>query len=214
MISFVPAPIAAPVSELTSVFVAVLGFVTTGLTTEVGVVFVVITGFVVVTGFVVTTGLVVTVGLTAGVVTLGVVVFVVGVVVLDVSVDLVGKRVFGASVVLGTMLVFVVKDAGGFVGKVAFCAGGKVSLFVGLVTVEVTGGGLAPPPIGVVPVFRLERVPEPSEVIEPEVRPVNEGRSFKLLMTLFSGATSKSLASGSCLVDVRFFKIAIFILPF
>tara|TARA_R110000868_G_scaffold22204_2_gene91159 strand:- start:1305 stop:1808 length:504 start_codon:yes stop_codon:yes gene_type:complete len=166
MISFVPAPIAAPVSELTKVLVAVLGFVTTGLTTEVGVVFVVITGFVVVTGFVVTTGLVVTVGLTAGVVTLGVVVFVVGVVVLDVSVDLVGKRVFGASVVLGTMLVFVVKDAGG-----------KVSLFVGLVTVEVTGGGLAPPPIGVVPVFRLERVPEPSEVIEPDCRPANAGRS-------------------------------------
>jgi len=62
----------------------------------------------------------------------------------------------------------------------------------------------------------LELSPKPSKSsgTEEERLPVNEGRSFKLLMTLFSGATSKSLASGSFLVDVRFFRIAIFILPF
>ena len=122
---------------------------TVGLTTDVGdVVFVV--GVVVV--------LFVIVGLTVGAVTLGVVVvvFVAGVVVLDVSVGLVVKGTFGASVVLGTPLVFVVKDAGGFVGRVGFGADGKVGLFVGLVTVEVIGGSVTPPLV-VAPVVMFGR---------------------------------------------------------
>ena len=40
------------------------------------------------------------------------------------------------------------------------------------------------------------------------MRPVNEGRSLKLRMTLSSGARSSPLASGICLLDVRFFRIA------
>ena len=67
--------------------------------------------------------------------------------------------------------------------------------------------------LGVLPEIAdpLELSPKPSKSsgTGEELLPVNEGRSFKLLMTLFSGATSKSLASGSCLVDVRFFRIAI-----
>jgi hypothetical protein len=192
------------------VFVGVtVGF----FTTDVGVVFVV--GVVVV--------LFVIVGLTAGVVTFGVVVvvFVAGVVVLDVSVGLVVKGTLGARVVLGFAVVFVVKDAGGFVGRVGFGAVGavgKVGLVVGLVTVEVIGGRVTPPPVGAdgltplpvgnVPMFELGRSPEPSEVIEPDSRPVSEGRSLNLRMTLSSGARSSPLASGSCLLDVRFFRIA------
>jgi len=92
----------------------------------------------------------VTVGLTVGAVTFGKVV-------LDVNVGLVVKGTLGARVVLGFAVVFVVKDAGGFVGKVGFGADGKVGLFVGLVTVEVTGGSNTPPPVGAIPVFRLGR---------------------------------------------------------
>ena len=40
------------------------------------------------------------------------------------------------------------------------------------------------------------------------MRPFNEGRSLKLRMTLSSGARSSPLASGSFLLDVRFFRIA------
>jgi hypothetical protein len=139
-------------------FVFVLVGVTVGLTTDVGDV-VLVVGVVVV--LVVTAGLVV------------VVVFVAGVVVLDVSVGLVVKGTFGASVVFGVRLGFVVKDAGGLVGRVGVDKAGLVAV---LVSVDVTGGrvepppvvivGRAPPPVGVVP-----------EVMEPEVRPVNEGRS-------------------------------------
>ena len=114
---------------------------TVGLTTDVGDV-VLVVGVVVV--------LFVIVGLTVGAVTLGVVVvvFVAGVVVLDVSEGLVVKGTFGASVVLGTPLVFVVKDAGGFVGNVGFA--------VGLVTVDVTGGSVTPPLV-VAPVVMFGR---------------------------------------------------------
>ena len=114
---------------------------TVGLTTDVGDV-VLVVGVVVV--------LFVIVGLTVGAVTLGVVVvvFVAGVVVLDVSVGLVVKGTFGASVVFGTLLVFVVKDAGGLVGK--------VGLAVGLVTVDVTGGSVTPPLV-VAPVVMFGR---------------------------------------------------------
>jgi hypothetical protein len=156
---------------------------TVGFTTDVGDV-VLVVGVVVVLFVIV--GL--TVGLTAGVVTLGKVV-------LDVSDGLVVKGTLGASVVFGTLLVLVVKDAGG--------------LAVGLVTAEVMGEVVAPPPVVIV-----GRAPPPvgavPEVIEPEVRPVNDGRSLKLRMTLSSGARSSPLASGSCLLEVRFFRIAIF----
>jgi hypothetical protein len=151
---------------------------TVGFTTDVGVV-VLVVGVVVV--------LFVTVGFT---VVFGVVVVVFGNVVLDVSDGLVVKGTLGASVVFGTLLVFVVKDAGGLVGSVGF---GAVGVVVGLVIVEVIGEaveplpvvmvGRAPPPVGVVP-----------EVIEPEVRPVKDGRSLKLRMTLSSGARSSPLA--------------------
>jgi len=90
------------------------------------------------------------------------------------------------------------------VGVVVLVVGVVVVLFV---TVEVIGEvveplpvvivGRAPPPVGAVP-----------EVIEPEVRPVKDGRSLKLRMTLSSGARSSPLASGSLLLDVRFFRIA------
>ena len=107
---------------------------TVGLTTEVGdVVFVV--GVVVVLFVIVGFAVVV-------------VVFVAGVVVLDVSVGLVVKGTLGASVVFGTLLVFVVKDAGGFVGN--------AGLVVGLVTVDMTGGSVTPPLV-VAPVVRLGR---------------------------------------------------------
>jgi hypothetical protein len=125
------------VVEFVFVFVGVtVGF----FTTDVGVVFVV--GVVVV--------LLVIVGLTAGVVTFGVVVvvFVAGAVVLDVSIGLVVKGTLGARVVLGFAVVFVVKDAGGFVGK--------VGLGVGLVTVDVTGGRVTPLLVSA-PVVRLGR---------------------------------------------------------
>jgi hypothetical protein len=46
---------------------------------------------------------------------------------------------------------------------------------------------------------------------EEEPRPVNAGASFTPRMTLSSGARSSPLASGSCLLDVRFFRIAIFL---
>ena len=92
-----------------------------------------------------------------------VVVFVAGAVVLDVSVGLVVKGVF--VVKLG----FVVKGAVGLVDK--------AGLVAGLVTVDVTGGRVEPPPVVIV-----GRVPLPvgvvPEVMEPEVRPVNEGRSL------------------------------------
>jgi len=188
--------------------------VTVGFTTDVGDV-VLVVGVVVVLFVIV--GL--TVGLTVGVVTFGKVV-------LDVSDGLVVKGTLGASVVFGTLLVLVVKDAGGLVGSVGFGAVGKVGFAVGLVTVEVIGGRIALPPEGadgltplpvdtegrvtlpVVVAGRLGRAPEPSEVREPDVRPVNEGRSLKLRMTLSSGARSSPLASGSLLLDVRFFRIA------
>jgi len=147
-------------------FVFVLVGVTVGLTTDVGDV-VLVVGVVVV--LVVTAGLVVTVGFVTGVVF-------VGVVVLDVIDGLVVKGVFGASVVFGVRLGFVVKDAGGFVGKVGFGAD-KEGLVVGLVTVDVTGGRVEPPPVVIVGRVSLPVGVVP-EVMEPEVRPVNEGRSL------------------------------------
>jgi hypothetical protein len=50
----------------------------------------------------------------------------------------------------------------------------------------------------------------PADVIEVGPRPVKAGALFRPRMTLSSGARSSSLASGSCLLDVRFFKIAMF----
>ena len=156
--------------------------------TDGGVVFVV--GVVVV--FVVTAGFVVTVGL----------VVVVGFVVTAGLVATVGFVVNGFLVVAGLVV------TAGFV-----IAGLVVDVSVGFVIddedgdviVEVTGRFTGAP----VPDVEIEgREPEPSEVIEPEVRPVNEGRSLNSRMTLSSGARSRPLASGSCLLDVRFFRIA------
>jgi hypothetical protein len=128
------------VSAFVTLFAVEFGFVFVGVTvgfftTDVGVVLVV--GVVVVLFVIV--GL--TVGLTVGVVTFGKVV-------LDVSDGLVVRGTLGASVVFGTLLVFVVKDAGGFVGK--------VGLAVGLVTVDVTGGSVTPLLV-FAPVVRLGR---------------------------------------------------------
>jgi len=50
----------------------------------------------------------------------------------------------------------------------------------------------------------------PADVIEVGPRPVKAGALFRPRMTLSSGARSSPLASGSCLLDVRFFRIAIF----
>ena len=133
--------------------------VTVGLTTDVGDV-VLVVGVVVV--LVVTAGLVVTVGLVV------VVVFVAGVVVLDVIDGLVVKGVF--VVKLG----FVVKDAGGLVGRVGVDKAGLVAV---LVSVDVTGGRVEPPPVVIVGRVALPVGVVP-EVMEPEVRPVNEGRSL------------------------------------
>ena len=187
MINFVPAPIAAPVSAFTTLLEVEFGLLTFGLTvgftTDVGDVVLVVgvVDVLVVTAGVVTFGVVVVV-FVAGVVDLGVVV--------DASVGLVVKGTFGASVVFGTVLVFVVKDAGDFIGNAGF------------VTVEVMGG-VELPPVGLV-----GRAPEPPEVIEPDSRPVKDGRSLKLRMTLSNGARSSPFVRGSCLLEVRFFRIA------
>ena len=183
MINFVPTPSAAPVTAFTTLLAVELGLVTVGLTVG----FTTDVGDVVlVVGVVVV--LVVTAGFVAGVVTL-----VVGVVVLDVIVGLVVKGTFGASVVFGMVLGFV-----------------TAGLDVGEVTVEVIGGRVAPPPVVVAPAVKLGRAPDASEVMEPELRPVNEGRSLNSRMTLSRGARSSPLASGIFLLDVRFFRIAMF----
>jgi hypothetical protein len=62
----------------------------------------------------------------------------------------------------------------------------------------------------------LELSPKPSKSsgTEEERLPVNEGRSLKFRMTLPRGARSSPIGGGIVLVEVRFFRIAIFILPF
>ena len=154
MISFVPAPSAAPVSAFTTWLAAELGLLMLGLTVGLAAVF----GLVVLVVGVVDV-LFVTVG------------FVVGVVV-DVSVDL------GTSEVLGVEDVLVVRDVLG--AKDVLGVEDVFVVSVGLVTDE------------------------------EEPRPVREGLSFTPRMTLSNGARSRPLASGSCLLDVRFFRIAIF----
>ena len=47
-------------------------------------------------------------------------------------------------------------------------------------------------------------------MIEDGPRPVKEGALLEPRMMLSSGARSSPLASGSCLLEVRFFKIAMF----
>jgi len=47
-------------------------------------------------------------------------------------------------------------------------------------------------------------------VIDDEPRPVSEGESSKPRIMLPSRARSSPLASGICLLDVRFFRIAMF----
>lgn len=164
--SFVPAPIAAPVSAFTTLlvveFVLVVFGLTVGLTVFVPVV-VLVVGVVVV--LLVTVGFVVVVG-----------------VVLDVNV------VFGAKLVLGVEDVLVVKEG----------------LVAGLVNADVNGR--LPPPAGT-----LE---PPAEVNEEAPLSEMKGVLSAPRMMLPSGARSSALASGSCLLDVRFFRIAIFYPPF
>lgn len=185
--SFVPAPIAAPVSAFTILLVVefelpVVGL-TVGFTTEVGLV-VLVVGVVDV--------LVVTVGFVVGVVfdvsvVLGVAV------VLGVVVVLAVVEVFGAKVVLGVEVVFVVS-----VGLVV----------AGLLNTDVNGR----PEVPAEPadLTALEPPEPPAEVIEDEPRPDRLGVSSTPRMMLPSGARSSPLASGSCLLDVRFFRIAMF----
>jgi hypothetical protein len=182
MISFVPTPSAAPVSALTILlvveFVFVFGFVTTGFTTDVGVV-VFVVGVVVV--LVVTDGLVV-----------------------DVGVVIVGFVVVGFVVTAGLVV------TAGFVLTVGFA----VDVSGGFVVAPLVRTGLlvdgARAPAEVPPEVMLEP-PEgaPKFGLPPEI----EGSSSKLRITLPKGARSRPLACGSCLLDVRFFRIAIFILP-
>jgi hypothetical protein len=116
-----------------------------------------------------------------------VVVLVVGVVVVllvTVGVVLDVKVVFGAKVVFGTEDVFVVKEG----------------LVAGFVKTEVNGR----PPL---PAGALE---PPEEVREDAPLSEIKGVFSTPRMTLSSGARSSPLASGSCLLDVRFFRIAIF----
>jgi hypothetical protein len=187
MINFVPAPIAAPVSAFTILLVVEFGLLTFGLTVG-------LTVFVPVVVLVV--GVVVVLFVIVG--------FVVGVV-LDVSV------VFGASDVFGVADVLVVKDVRG--AKVVLGVEDvlvvNVGLVAGLVNVEVNGR-LPTPDLMLV----LEPPEPPADVIEEEPRPVSAGALSTPRMTLPRGARSIPLASGSCLFDVRFFRIAIFYPPF
>jgi hypothetical protein len=154
--SFVPAPIAAPVSAFTTLLVVELGLLVFGLTV----------------GLTVVAGLVVLVAGVDGVlfVTVG---FVVGAVV-EVS------GVFGAKVVFGVVPVLVVKDVLG--AKVVL--GAEVGVFIaGFVNSEVKG--------------------LPEELLD------TDGVFTAPRMMLSNGARSSPLASGSCLLEVRFFRIAI-----
>jgi hypothetical protein len=130
-------------------------------------------------------------GLTVGFTTdVGDVVLVVGVV--DVLFVIVG---FAVVVVAGLVVEEVIDVFG---AKVVF---GTEDVFVvmlgfvvaGLVNAEVNG-----------------RVPEPPEVIEDTPLSVRAGASSTPRMTLPSGARSSPLALGICLLDVRFFRIAMF----
>jgi hypothetical protein len=185
--NFVPAPIAAPVSAFTTLLVVEFGLLTFGLTV----------------GF---TAPVPVVVLVVGVVVVLFVIvgFVVGVV-LDVSV------VLGTSVVLGVDDVFVVKDVFGV--KVVFGVEDvlvvSVGLVAGLTNVEVNGR-LPTPDLMLV----LEPPEPPAEVKEDAPLSEMKGVLSTPRMTLPSGARSTPLASGSCLLDVRFFRIAIFYPPF
>ena len=56
----------------------------------------------------------------------------------------------------------------------------------------------------------LEPPEPPADVIDGERPPEIEGALSASRITLPSGARSRPLASGSCLLDVRFFRIAMF----
>jgi hypothetical protein len=162
--------------------------VTVGFTTDVGVV-VLVVGVVGV--------LVVMVGLVVGVVTVGLVVAV-------------GLVVTAGFVVVGFVVIGFVVTAGFVVVEVRF---GFV-VVVGCVVPPVNTGLLvdgAREPAEAPPEVVLEP-PEgaPKLGLPPEI----EGSSSKLRTTLLRGFRSKPLACGSCLLDVRFLRIAIFILPF
>jgi hypothetical protein len=182
-------------------FVLVFGGVTTGLTTDVGVVLVVgvVVVFVVTAGFVVTEGLVVIEGL----------VVVVGFVVTAGLVATDGFVVIGLVVVAGFVVAgLVVEVSVGFVignvdGDVIVDVTGRLT--DAPVPDEVIEGRAPEPPEDVI---ELEPPEPPPDVMDEESLPVRDGASFKLRMTLSNGARSRPLASGSCLLDVRFFRIA------
>jgi hypothetical protein len=170
---------------VTAAFVVVVVVVeVTFLAAVVGVVFVVTAGFVVTEGLVVIEGLVVVVGF----------VVTAGLVVTD------GFVVIGFVVVAG----FVVDVSVGFVVVPVVNTGRLVDVF----------GAKAPaPPDTPAPpedVIELEPPEPPADVMDEESLPVRDGALFKLRMTLSNGARSRPLASGSCLLEVRFFRIAMF----
>jgi hypothetical protein len=177
--NFVPAPIAAPVSAFTTLLVVELGLVVFGLTV----------GFTTDVGDVVfVVGVVDVLFVIVGfVVVVGAVVFVVGVFVFDVSDGLVFKDVF--VVRLGVAVEGLVVSAGLFVA--------------GLVNDEVNGRVVEP-----ADVTALEPPAPPADVIDETPLSVSAGALSTPRMMLPSGARSSPLASGSCLLDVRFFRIA------
>jgi hypothetical protein len=197
IIIFVPAPSTAPVSAFTTLlvveFVLVVFGLTTGFTTDVGDVVLVVG---VVDVFVVTVGLVVVVG------------FVV----------IVGFVVVGFVVTAGFVVVGLVVDvSGGFVVIEGVVVGFVVVPLVtaGLVVdgVDVIAPAPLEVPLEIPPEGGLTTLEPPEGVPRLGLPPEIEGSSSKLRITLPRGARSIPLASGSCLLDVRFLRIAIFILP-
>jgi hypothetical protein len=127
-----------------------------------------------------------TVGLTTDVGDVVLVVGVVGVLFVIVGVDgvVAGLVVEDVIDVFGAKVVFGTEEV--FVVMLGF-------FVAGLVNAEVNG-----------------RVPEPPEVIEDTPLSVRAGASSTPRMMLSSGARSSPLALGICLLDVRFFRIAMF----
>jgi hypothetical protein len=163
----------------------------------------------------------VTVCLTTDVGLVVLVVGVVGVFVVTVGVFVVGVVVSVGFVVTGFVVtVGFVMDVG-FVLTVGFVIDVGFVLTVGFVVVLVNTGLLIDvPEPEVVPLIGgllMGVVPAGMTVVEPRNGVFVPSRSglalLKLLITLLNGARSNPLASGICLLDVRFFRIAMFI-PF
>lgn len=123
-------------------------------------------------------------------------------VVVDVSV------VFGARVVFGVDDVLVVKDV--FGAKVVFGTEEVLVVRVGLVVAGFVNTDVNGRPLEPVVVLALEPPEPPAEVIVEGRLPDRDGALPTPRMMLSSGARSIPLASGSCRLDVRFFRIAMF----